>query len=117
MTKEQFAEVLPDENRSSENQILTLMCDLGFPFLFLYSFSILVLYRNVVLNMIQRKMMGKINPVVFWVPITGALLHLQFFDGLLQPQTTWFFHILMGMGSLKRQKYDVSGNQIDVGDG
>lgn len=102
VTKEQFSEVLPDVNRSSENQILTFMCDLGFPFLLLYSFSVLVLYKNLLRNMLQRRCVGEVNPILLWVPITGALLHYQFFDGLLSPQTTWFFHIFLGMISVQR---------------
>lgn len=104
VTKEQFAEVLPEENRSSENQILTFMCDLGFPFLLLYSFSVLILYKNLIQIMRQKRRAKGINPIVLWIPITGALLHFQFFDGLLHPQTSWFFHILLGMIPLNSQK-------------
>lgn len=101
VTKEQFAEVIPEINRSSENQFLTFMCDLGFPFVLLYSFSVVMLYTRLLRYLRQGTSIGMIHPVVFWVPITGTLIHLQFYDGLLQPQPCWFFHILLGMISVQ----------------
>ncbi len=95
--KEQFAAILPRENRSSENQFFTFMCDLGFPFLFLYTFSVLILYIRLTRWMLSKRKVKAINPVVIWVPVTAALLHFQFFDGLLHPQTSWFFHLFLGM--------------------
>jgi hypothetical protein len=31
------------------------------------------------------------------LPIAAGLLHFQVFDGLLNPQISWFFHVLLGM--------------------
>jgi len=97
VNKDQFAAILPKENRSSENQFLTFMADLGFPFLFLYTFSVLILYIRLIRWMLMKRKVTEINPIIIWVPVTAALLHFQFFDGLLHPQTSWFFHLFLGM--------------------
>ena len=104
VTKEQFAEVLPEVNRSSENQFLTFMCDLGFPFVLLYSFSVLLLYVKLLRYMWHREPIGGIHPAAYWVPVTATLIHLQFYDGLLHPQPSWFFHIFLGMVSITQSE-------------
>jgi len=35
--------------------------------------------------------------VVLLFPLTVALVHYQLFDGLLFPQSCWFFHLLLGL--------------------
>lgn len=105
LSKEKFAAVIPDENRSSENQFLTFMCDLGIPFLLLYSFAVLFLYIKFLKNMRRRRKKEEMNPIIVWIPITGALFHLMFFDGLLQPQVCWFFHIFLGMISVNNVEF------------
>ncbi len=100
VTREQFSAVLPVENRSSENQFLTFMCDLGFPFLVAYFFSIAFLYLKLLKKINRPERKGEGNAMVLWIPITGSLLHFQVYDGLLQPQICWFFHILLGMISV-----------------
>ncbi|MFH0782134.1 MAG: hypothetical protein V2B20_09325 [Pseudomonadota bacterium] len=97
VTREKFSAVLPEENRSSENQFLTFMCDLGFPFLLMYSFSVAFLYLKLLKNIREHGRGGKRNAIVLWIPITGSLIHFQVYDSLLQPQICWFFHILLGM--------------------
>jgi ABC-type uncharacterized transport system YnjBCD ATPase subunit len=52
--------------------------------------------------------------VVLLLPLTASLLHFQFFDGLLFPQLSWFFHILLGLiptvsGKEAHQTADLGG--------
>ena len=102
VTKEQFSAVIPDENRSSENQIFTFLCDLGMPFLLIYSSSMLFLYLRLCKHAWRDKKRGEDRSIILWIPITAALLHFQFFDGLLHPQISWFFHILIGLISVNK---------------
>jgi len=36
-------------------------------------------------------------PIALLLPIVACLLHLQVVDGLLLPQYSWFFHVLLGL--------------------
>ncbi len=92
------------ENRSSENQFLTFMCDVGFPFFFIYVMVTLRLFFILFKAVKKGDPIATFHPVVLFVPATGALLHLQFNDSLMQPQLCWFYHILLGMisNSLER---------------
>jgi hypothetical protein len=36
-------------------------------------------------------------PLVLLCPLIMGLMHFQFFDGLLFPQSCWFFHLLLGL--------------------
>jgi hypothetical protein len=97
VTKAQFAAVLPHQNRSSENQFLTFLGDLGIPFAALYGAALLLLYGRLT-QRIAGRAAGEPQALMFlWIPLTGALLHLQVYDGLLHPQICWFFHLLLGM--------------------
>ena len=97
ITKKQLEEILYDENLSSENQFLTFLCDLGIPFTLLYTVSLLGLYASLWKGIHGTRQQGPILPIILWVPITGTLLHLQFYDGLLHPQICWLFHLMLGM--------------------
>jgi hypothetical protein len=41
------------------------------------------------------------HPLALLFPLTVALVHFQFFDGLLFPQSCWFFHLLLGLIPLR----------------
>jgi hypothetical protein len=36
-------------------------------------------------------------PLALLFPLTAGLVHFQVFDGLLFPQSCWFFHLLLGL--------------------
>jgi hypothetical protein len=38
-----------------------------------------------------------LHPLMLLFPLTMALVHFQFYDGLLFPQSCWFFHLLLGL--------------------
>lgn len=82
---------------SSENVFLTFMVGLGIPFAVIYGSSVLTLYILLVRRRrhANRGMTLPFPALLF--PITAGLLHFLVSDGLMQPQVSWFFHILLGM--------------------
>ncbi len=96
VTKERFAE---SSNRivSSENIFLTFMAELGFPFLIIYVVSLIVLFVRLLRAMVHTNANSVLPPLALLLPLAGALLHFQVLDGLLHPQISWFFHLLLGL--------------------
>lgn len=96
VTKEKFAESV---NRlvTSENIFLTFMCELGFPFVILYSGCVLILFVRLARMARNAQQATFVPALVILLPVTAALLHFQVLDGLIHPQISWFFHILLGM--------------------
>lgn len=122
--KEHF-EIATEWIRTSENIFLTLMTDLGLPFLLLYSGCLVVLFRRLVLLVLRgRRRVGALPermgpgpapepschslsrsppgtpllpPFALWMPLTASILHYNVFDGLLYPQLCWYFHLLLGL--------------------
>jgi len=103
VTRERFIRSL-DRLVTSENLFLTLMVDQGFPFLIIYFCSILILYLRL-LSMVRRSNSSPLLPPrALFIPITAGLLHFLVFDGLYHPQTGWFFHILLGLISVRLER-------------
>lgn len=83
-----------------DNQILTFMSGLGFPFTIIYFLAVLTLLVKLV-GMAFRPPPGLyFHPLALLFPLAAALVHYQLYDGLLFPQNSWFFHILLGLISL-----------------
>ena len=95
MSKENFVQTV--KYLSSENIFLTFMVGLGMPFTFIYALSVMALYVLLVRRRrrANRRMALPFPALLF--PITAGLLHFLISDGLLQPQVSWFFHLLLGM--------------------
>ncbi len=83
--------------RTSENNFLTFMVDLGFPFVIIYSVSLIILLRKLLLLHFRHPPNLTFHPMALLLPFSGALLHLMAYEGLYQPQVTWYFHILLGL--------------------
>jgi hypothetical protein len=82
---------------NSENIFLTFMAELGFPFLIIYFLSIGYLLVQLVKQARLPVSPGSLNPLALLLPIGAGLLHFLVLDGLLHPQISWFFHVLIGM--------------------
>ncbi|MEW6387213.1 MAG: O-antigen ligase family protein [Thermodesulfobacteriota bacterium] len=82
---------------TSENTFLTLLVGAGFPFVALYLFSLFILLARLVHSVNLPKETSGFPPLALLLPITAALLHFLVFDGLLFPQVSWFFHLLLGL--------------------
>jgi hypothetical protein len=83
--------------RTSENNLLTFLTDLGFPFVIIYCGALIAIIRRLVRMAFNPPAECVPHPLALLLPITGAVLHFQIFDGLFQPQISWFFHVLLGM--------------------
>ena len=95
-TKEQFTRDVA-YYKTLQNTLLTIMVDLGFPFLLLYGAVLTVLFVRLA-RAVARSAHGEvIPPLVLLIPLTGSLLHLFVMDLLLMSQIAWFFHILLGL--------------------
>lgn len=95
-TKDKFSESVR-YIESSENIFLTFMVDLGFPFLILYIASIVILLFRLIRMVRKPDPRSYLPPLALLLPLTAGLLDFQILDGLLHPQISWFFHILLGM--------------------
>jgi O-antigen ligase len=96
ITKEEFTRVGRDIV-SADNQVLTFMVGLGLPFTLIYLAALGMLLARLV-GLVSKPPPGLfLHPLVLLFPLTMGLVHLQFFDGLLFPQSCWFFHLLLGL--------------------
>lgn len=96
VTKEKFTESV-QQVVTSENIFLTFMSELGFPLAILYAGCVLILFVRLVRVVRTGQQTTFLPALAILLPVTAALLHFQVLDGLLHPQISWFFHILLGM--------------------
>jgi hypothetical protein len=96
VTKEQFARTTHDIV-SADNQFLTFLVGLGLPFTLVYFGALGMLLARLVGLALKPPPGLFLHPLVLLMPLTMALLHFQFYDGLLFPQSCWFFHLLLGL--------------------
>ncbi len=94
--KEDFA-LWNRELRTSENMFLTFTADLGFPFVIVYSGALAILLFALLRRVLHPPEGLVFHPLVLFLPLMGGLAHFQVFDGILHPQVSWFFHILLGL--------------------
>ncbi len=101
--REKFAQELAIVH-TPDNQLLTFLDGLGFPFTLIYFLAVLTLLVKLV-GMAFRPPPGLyFPPLALLFPLAAALIHFQFYDGLLFPQSCWFFHILLGLIPLANAK-------------
>jgi O-Antigen ligase len=96
LTKEEFTRVARDIV-SADNQFLTLLVGLGAPFTLAYLAALALLLRRLVGLACKPPPGMFFHPLVLLFPLTVGLVHFQFYDGLLFPQSCWFFHLLLGL--------------------
>jgi O-antigen ligase len=96
VAKDQFAKLTRDIV-SADNQFLTLLVGLGLPFTLAYLGALGMLLARLVGLALKRQPGLFLHPLVLLFPLTMALVHFQFYDGLLFPQSCWFFHLLLGL--------------------
>jgi len=95
-TETQFAQNVRDLV-SPDNMLLTLMAGLGLPFTLTYLAALGMLLARL-MGLAFKPPPGRFfHPLVLLFPLTVALVHFQLFDGLLFPQSCWFFHVLLGL--------------------
>jgi len=95
-TQEKFAKDVANIV-TADNQILTLLTGLGFPFTLIYVLAVFTLLVKLV-RMAYRPPPGLFfPPLALLFSLGSALVHWQLYDGLLFAQNSWFFHILLGL--------------------
>jgi hypothetical protein len=99
-TKEQFAQTIHDIV-TADNQFLTLMVGLGLPFTLTYLVALGLLLAKLIRMAFKPPPGLFFHPLVLLLPLTMAVVHYQLFDGLLFPQSCWFFHLLLGLIPLR----------------
>jgi hypothetical protein len=100
ITKKEFARISRDIV-SADNQFLTFMVGLGLPFTLTY-LAVLGMLLTKLAGLVSKPPPGLfLHPLVLLFPLTMGLVHFQFFDGLLFPQSCWFFHMLLGLIPLR----------------
>lgn len=96
VTKEKFTESVR-HTVVSENIFLTFLAELGFPFVIIYSSSLIILFLRLIHWAKYPLPPILFPPMAILLPVTGGILYFQLFDGLFHPQVSWFFHILLGL--------------------
>ncbi len=96
----------------ADNMFLTFMVGVGFPFLALYSFSLIKLLAGLVRSFGASPSLGFIPPLALLLPLTAGILTFFAYDLLLHPQVCWFFHLLLGMiprnvGKIQSSRFQV----------
>ncbi|MFA5110703.1 MAG: O-antigen ligase family protein [Desulfobaccales bacterium] len=94
--KEQFARNI-NEIVSPDNMLLAFITGLGFPFTLTYCAGLGLLLAKLVRLSFQPAAGLVFHPLVLLFSVSVAILHFQLFDGLLFPQSCWFFHLLLGL--------------------
>ena len=96
ITKEEFTRISRNIV-SADNQFLTFMVGLGLPFTLTYLAALGMLLARLG-GLASKPPSGLfLHPLVLLFPLTMGLVHLQFFDAFLFPQSCWFFHLLLGL--------------------
>jgi hypothetical protein len=108
VTKEKFSQSVK-RLTTLENTFLTFMAELGFPFFIIYTGSLVLLLGRLVRAVRRPPPAGLFHPLVLLLPIVAALLHFQVLDGLLHPQISWFFHLLLGLIPTGRSEGEDAG--------
>lgn len=95
-TPQKFADDVA-EIVTPDNLLLTLLTGLGFPFTIIYTLAVLILLASLIGVSFRSPPGLVLPPWALLLPICLALAHWQFYDGLLFPQSSWFFHLLLGL--------------------
>jgi len=82
---------------TGENIFLTFMTGLGIPFTVIYTVSLLTVII-LLLRQVRRKLPFRyFHPLVLMFPICAVFLHMLVDDGLMHPETSYLFHLLLGL--------------------
>lgn len=81
----------------SENLVLTFMTGAGLPLTLLYLGAAGFLYVRLYKAARWRRPLEGLPPWAVFLPVTAGIGHFMLYDGLLQPQVCWFFHVLLAL--------------------
>ena len=107
VTKQEFAQSV-ERIVSSDNTLLTFMAGLGFPFLIIYTGSLIILMGRLAGMYFHADASLAFNPLALLLPLSASLLYALLFDALLFPQICWFFHIFLGLIPFSSRRLEVA---------
>ncbi|MEJ2670827.1 MAG: O-antigen ligase family protein [Deltaproteobacteria bacterium] len=108
--KKQFAKNVR-EIVSADNQLLSFLAGMGFPFTLTYVVVLGILLARLIGMTFSQPARLLFHPLALLLPLSMALVHFQFFDGLLFPQCSWFFHLLLGLIPARSQGVKITAGQ------
>ncbi|MGA8832959.1 MAG: O-antigen ligase family protein [Desulfomonilaceae bacterium] len=103
LSKDQFSKWVT-EYRTSENLYLTFLADLGVLFFILYFGSVLYILVNLLRLSRKQTSCCMFHPVAILLPLIAECLRFLVLDDLFHPQSSWFFHILLGLAVMTRKQ-------------
>ncbi len=98
VSEQRFRESL-EKIVTSENSFLTLMVGLGLPFTLLYTGALALCLGRMALRVTQLPSARRLPLAALLLTLAAGLLYLLLYDGLLYPEVSWFFHLLLGMAA------------------
>lgn len=101
LSKEQFSQWVIDY-RTSENLYLTFLADLGVLFFILYFGSVLYILLNLLRSSRKQTSCGVFHCAAIFLPLIAECLRFLVLDDLFHPQSSWFFHILLGLAVMAK---------------
>ena len=106
LSKDQFSRWVIDY-RTSEDLYLTFLADLGVLFFILYFGSVLYILVNFFLSSRKRTSGCMFHPAAIFLPLIAECLRFLVLDDLFHAQSSWFFHVLLGLAVLESLKKDI----------
>ncbi len=101
LSRDQFSKWVI-EYRTSENLYLTFLADLGIPFFILYFGSVLYILLNLLRSSRKQTSCCVFHSAAIFLPLIAECLRFLLLDDLFHPQSSWFFHILLGLAVMRR---------------
>jgi hypothetical protein len=101
LSKEQFSQWVIDY-RTSEDLYLTFLADLGVLFFILYFGSVLYILLNLLRSSRKQTSCCVFHSAAIFLPLIAECLRFLVLDDLFHPQSSWFFHILLGLAVMRR---------------
>lgn len=96
-TKEEFEATL-ERNVTWDNQYLSLLCGIGVPLSLVY-FLLTGRLLGGYLRRAWRQELDHATERAITFALLASVIHFTVHDGLFYPQISWFFHLLLGVGT------------------
>ncbi|MGC8604829.1 MAG: O-antigen ligase family protein [Desulfomonilaceae bacterium] len=106
LSKDQFSKWVV-EYKTSEDMYLTFLADLGILFFILYFGSVLYILVNFFQLSRKQTSWSVFHPAAILLPLIAECLRFLVLDDLFHPQSSWFFHVLLGLAARGSVKKDI----------
>nr|WP_321258599.1 O-antigen ligase family protein [uncultured Pseudodesulfovibrio sp.] len=96
MTSRERFMLVVRKNVTQDNMLMTLLVGLGIIPTLLY-LGLIWAYLRRLIKAIKTQRDGPLNSIALAFALCASVLHFSVQDGLLYPQVSWLFHLLIGM--------------------